>query len=55
MQILGHRTRSILDRYNIVSESDLREAARRVTLLRNGGEMGKVLPLRDPGERAAES
>jgi integrase len=30
MQISGHKTRTIFDRYHIVSDGDLREAARRL-------------------------
>ena len=30
MQMTGHRTRSVFERYNIVSDGDLRDAARRL-------------------------
>jgi len=35
MQIAGHKTRTIFDRYHIVSEGDLREAARRLEVAFN--------------------
>ena len=31
MAISGHRTRSVFDRYHIVSPADLREVARKLT------------------------
>jgi hypothetical protein len=32
MQMTGHKTRSVFERYNIVSVGDLREAARRLDI-----------------------
>jgi integrase len=36
MQMTGHKTRSVFERYNIVSETDLMEAARRLDKISTG-------------------
>jgi hypothetical protein len=47
MQITGHRTRSVFDRYHILSPTDLQEAARKLEAARVEAprEASKVVPL----------
>ena len=43
MRITGHRTREVFERYNIVSEQDLRDAAKKMgTISGTSGRTGSA-------------
>jgi hypothetical protein len=48
MQMTGHKTRTVFERYNIVSENDLTDAARRLDLATgtNTGTVAQIRPIR---------
>jgi hypothetical protein len=50
MQMTGHKTRSVFERYNIVSAGDLREAAKRLDAV-TGTISGTIEPNRRSGSK----
>jgi hypothetical protein len=45
MEISGHATRSVFDRYNIVDVADLRNAGERLEEYAQGGKQERAAPL----------
>ncbi len=55
MQMTGHKTRAVFERYNIVSEGDLADAARKLDAVRSrdGRNSGHREPLTRGHSRAS--
>ena len=53
MRMSGHRTRAVFERYNVVSEEDLKDAVRRLEAgaADFGQEMDKVRPSAPKAEK----